>query len=919
MFFVQPDRLAKTFFSADWSTTFSVLGSTSSTLMDCQEDFLRRARKYRQPTTFMWALFVLACAVKFSVLADSFVNLNDISTNTPITNEITDLVSRKKSMTLCSNNGAPGTFIGFGKKTLIPKMDLPHRAVTCFIVLSICGDIELNPGPVSHKDIFPCGWCELNVGWSCAGVCCDQCDLWYHKQCISMSSAEYEGLADESWKCLKCTTVNCSSFLYNGYNLNIENSFQVLSNIPGDDSVFEMSMHTVDSPSAPRHSSPVTSHTVHHSGPNLSSVSSGASTSTQPHVTATRSANPAIKQANFRTIVVNCNSVKGKQAELAHLLSYTDADAVLMCETKLDSSVSVSEFLPPNYQCIARKDRNIHGGGVLIAIKSNFIAEEVEIKSEGEIVWAKVTLSTGHAMYIGSFYNNDGSTRNVEFLEKSLTDLSSITKNNPNTFISLGGDFNAHGIDWDSGILNLDCHHRSACTKLVDVQNEFSLTQMQVQPSREKSILDLYFLNKPSLVKSCKVIPGISDHNVVVVDCNIQAQISKKPPHKVYKWDKAPWDLIREKTVLFGENFIQNSTQKNVAENYASIETHFQEIMKLVPHKMSRSRIDLPWFNQNLKREGKRRQRLYKMCKQLGNAKTDRGKKKRSEYEAQLAKSNKSFQSNLKRARWQYINNILCTSLESGNNKPFWKYIRGVRQESVGVAPLKEDGVLHSDREKKSEILAKQFRSVFTNDDTDPYSGALPTGRSYGPISQLSIGENGICKLLENLSPNKAVGPDQIPCRLLKELAPELAPVLSSLFRQSLSTGELPDSWLTAWIAPVFKKGPKNEPANYRPVSLTCVICKVLEHVVCSHMRSHFDNLEYFRNSNMAFGSISLVSLSSWLQFMTSWPGWTGRSRWMWQCWISARHSTLSPIVAFSGSWNCSEFMGSCSPGYGPS
>merc|ERR1711895_244112 len=99
--------------------------------MDCQEDFLRRARKYRQPITFMWALFLLACAVKFSVLADSLVNLNDISTNTPITNAITDLVSRKNSMTLCSNNGAPGTFIGFGKKTLIPKMDLPHRAVTC--------------------------------------------------------------------------------------------------------------------------------------------------------------------------------------------------------------------------------------------------------------------------------------------------------------------------------------------------------------------------------------------------------------------------------------------------------------------------------------------------------------------------------------------------------------------------------------------------------------------------------------------------------------------------------------------------------------------------------------------------------------------------------------------------------------------
>ena len=276
-------------------------------------------------------------------------------------------------------------------------------------------------------------------------------------------------------------------------------------------------------------------------------------------------------------------------------------------------------------------------------------------------------------------------------------------------------------------------------------------------------------------------------------------------------------------------------------KNNKSIEKHFNEILKLVPHKMSRTRIDLPWFNQNLKREEKRRQRLFSKCKQLGHSKSEKGKKKLADYKTRLAQANKSFKSNLKKSRWQYINSILCTGLESGNNKPFWKFIRGQRQESVGVSPLKDNGVLHSDRKQKSEILAKQFRSVFTNDEIDPFSDEIPTGPSYPPISEIVINENGISKLLKNLNPNKAAGPDQIPCHLLKELACEVAPVLASIFRQSLSTGELPDSWLTAWITPVFKKGPKNDPSNYRPVSLTCVICKVLEHVVCSHMRSHFD------------------------------------------------------------------------------
>ena len=65
---------------------------------------------------------------------------------------------------------------------------------------------------------------------------------------------------------------------------------------------------------------------------------------------------------------------------------------------------------------------------------------------------------------------------------------------------------------------------------------------------------------------------------------------------------------------------------------------------------------------------------------------------------------------NWKRARWQYINNILCTSQDEGNHKPFWKYIRSQREDNVGVAPLKEDGRLQASHEAKCNTLAKQFK-----------------------------------------------------------------------------------------------------------------------------------------------------------------------------------------------------------------
>ena len=76
---------------------------------------------------------------------------------------------------------------------------------------------------------------------------------------------------------------------------------------------------------------------------------------------------------------------------------------------------------------------------------------------------------------------------------------------------------------------------------------------------------------------------------------------------------------------------------------------------------------------------------------------------------------------------------------------------------------------------------------------------------------------------------------------MLQEQHEELTPVFTALFKNSYETGSLPAVWKSAWITPVFKKGTKCDASNYRPVSLTCVACKLLEHVLCSHIRNHLD------------------------------------------------------------------------------
>ena len=84
--------------------------------------------------------------------------------------------------------------------------------------------------------------------------------------------------------------------------------------------------------------------------------------------------------------------------------------------------------------------------------------------------------------------------------------------------------------------------------------------------------------------------------------------------------------------------------------------------------------------------------------------------------------------------------------------------------------------------------------------------------------------------LPKNINTKKASGPEGISYWVLKEAAEEIAPFLQFIFNQSLTTGQVPGDWKCANVSPVFKKGSKKEAGNYRPVSLTSVPCKIMEH-----------------------------------------------------------------------------------------
>ena len=114
-------------------------------------------------------------------------------------------------------------------------------------------------------------------------------------------------------------------------------------------------------------------------------------------------------------------------------------------------------------------------------------------------------------------------------------------------------------------------------------------------------------------------------------------------------------------------------------------------------------------------------------------------------------------------------------------------------------------------------------------------------------LSNIVLTEFEVAEVLRYLDPQKACGPDGIPSRLLVELADEIAPSLSKLLNMSLSLGVVPSKWKLANITPVFEADDPTLSSNYRPISLLCVLSKVLERRIHNHSYQHLAPLIYDR------------------------------------------------------------------------
>ena len=256
------------------------------------------------------------------------------------------------------------------------------------------------------------------------------------------------------------------------------------------------------------------------------------------------------------------------------------------------------------------------------------------------------------------------------------------------------------------------------------------------------------------------------------------------------------------------------------------------------PHKKCNRNNNLLWITPKIKRLIKRRDRLdikWKKVKSSGQvAITHCLDKKMRNLKKEILKESS-------RAYWEHVETIISPMEEDENEnsgmKRFWSFIKHEKTDHVGVPTLKTvDGREISDPVGKANILNSHFHSSFTRETGNCDIPSMPT--NYPVTQDISITREGVNRLIKNIKVHKAPVPYSITPRVMKELSEPVSSILTTIYRKSYETGKIPCDWKRAHVTPIFKKGSKQDTNNYRPISLTCISCKLLEHIIASQVPS---------------------------------------------------------------------------------
>ena len=253
----------------------------------------------------------------------------------------------------------------------------------------------------------------------------------------------------------------------------------------------------------------------------------------------------AVLNHPLRTLIIYCQSIKNKKAEIHTVIDSAKPDIILGNESWLTPEVKNSEIFPDSFDAI-RKDRagDSQGGGVFIAYRRDLLCTETpELDAKCEVIWCKLNIIGCRTLYLGSFYRPPKRIEEEYLMEfnKSLTRIMS----NKNAHVLVGDDFNCGDIEWSTMQVPEGVPQRPIQCQLLEIAQDHCLSQVVNIHTRNDKTLDLLLTNSPSPVSCVKGMPpiGKADHDIVYVEYDIKAKRIQQAPRKIFCTIERIWKV----------------------------------------------------------------------------------------------------------------------------------------------------------------------------------------------------------------------------------------------------------------------------------------------------------------------------------------------------------------------------------------
>jgi len=547
-------------------------------------------------------------------------------------------------------------------------------------------------------------------------------------------------------------------------------------------------------------------------------------------------------------------------------------------ETALQINEESKRFCPDDflaldgYQMFRQDNTKEKKGGIIVYVKDDILVgrnKDINNMSAdfAESIWLELEKS-GEKIMFGTVYRKgkSGAANNKKLLE-IMTKASRVYNK-----IVICGDLNFPEIDW--GSLQVKAGPLSAPAQFVDCVLDNYLTQHVSNNTRARgtdkpSLIDLIITeNSQQLTDSIQHSDpiGKSDHCVLKWKYLVSVEEPPDAPEREsktrYNVNKGNYkELDSALSAIDWDKDLKKPSLDEILESfYEIVDTNVKEWVPPMGNKVFK-RSKPPWLNKSARKEIKNKRCAWnRYTRSKSYAKYLSYTKARNKAAKTIKRAKKEFEKKLAKE---------CKT----NPKAFHKYANFKSKSNKKVIRLRDkEGNVQLKDEANAKTLNEYFTSVFTKEDdadvlimneaaeqlygsppNDPFNYVGPTANEFLDVDSIDCSEEVVKALLKDINPNKSNIDECIHPRILKECANSLAKPISIIYRRSLDSGTVPSLWKDGTVTPLHKGGSRHDACQFRPVTITSLLCRILEKIVKKSWVSHLNNLDFLTDDQHGF------------------------------------------------------------------